>query len=344
MITKLTPMQESKIPFYIDKWTKIGLEYNPIELDKAKEVLLPYLKMYLNIEPKLFIILDSPFACNIGINIVKAVFKNLKIDSQLYSQLDSQLDSQLYSQLDSQLRSLKLEYYLLGYFGTNGNIFSGYCSFYDYLISEVQKIDNMQGWEIFKKVHEYVHYMFIFKDIVFLSQKPKTLKFKGNVLHCENGPSVEYSDGYSIYNLNGVSVPKDLVMTAWDKLDSNIILKETNVEIRREIVRKIGIEKVCKDLGATILDKIGNYELLNLNLGDRSRPYLKMLNPSIGIYHIEGVPPDCDTVEKALNSRKPQAMKSIPVSKDGEDWYQQGDVCVWNKDAKSLKKYPKVLT
>ena len=202
----------------------------------------------------------------------------------------------------------------------------------------------MQGWEIFKKVHEYVHYMFIFKDIVFLSQKPKTLKFKGNVLHCENGPSVEYSDGYSIYNLNGVSVPKDLVMTAWDKLDSNIILKETNVEIRREIVRKIGIEKVCKDLGATILDKIGNYELLNLNLGDRSRPYLKMLNPSIGIYHIEGVPPDCDTVEKALNSRKPQAMKSIPVSKDGEDWYQQGDVCVWNKDAKSLKKYPKVLT
>ena len=39
MITKLTPMQESKIPFYIDKWTKIGLEYNPIELDKAKEAI-----------------------------------------------------------------------------------------------------------------------------------------------------------------------------------------------------------------------------------------------------------------------------------------------------------------
>jgi arsenate reductase-like glutaredoxin family protein len=28
-----------------------------------------------------------------------------------------------------------------------------------------------------------------------------------------------------------------------------------------------------------------------------------MLNPSIGVYHIEGVHPECDTVEKALNWR-----------------------------------------
>jgi hypothetical protein len=40
---------------------------------------------------------------------------------------------------------------------------------------------------------------------------------------------------------------------------------------------------------------------LLLNLGDgRNRPYLKMINPSIGTYHIEGVHPECKTVKEAL--------------------------------------------
>ena len=29
---------------------------------------------------------------------------------------------------------------------------------------------------------------------------------------------------------------------------------------------------------------------------------------------------------------------------DGADWYQQGDVQIWPKDAKSVKPFPSVLT
>lgn len=116
--------------------------------------------------------------------------------------------------------------------------------------------------------------------------------------------------------------------------------------MRREIVRKIGIERICKDLKAKVLESAGDYELLELDLQDgRFRPYLKMKNPSIGCYHIEGVPPDCDTLEKALNSRKPKEMGKIPVDDvTGENWYQQGDVCIWSKNAKSLKSKPIILT
>jgi hypothetical protein len=31
--------------------------------------------------------------------------------------------------------------------------------------------------------------------------------------------------------------------------------------------------------------------------------YLKMVNPSIGTFHVEGVDPQCATVEQALNWR-----------------------------------------
>jgi len=100
-----------------------------------------------------------------------------------------------------------------------------------------------------------------------------------------------------------VRVPKGLVTTAGADLDPQTwILKQTNAEIRREAVRKIGIERVCERLGATVIDRQGEmYELLELDLGDqRRRPYLKMRNPSIGVFHIEGVHPDCRTVEAAL--------------------------------------------
>jgi hypothetical protein len=41
-----------------------------------------------------------------------------------------------------------------------------------------------------------------------------------------------------------------------------------------------------------------------LDLGDgQKRPYLKMLNPSIGVFHIEGVPADITTVRQAINWR-----------------------------------------
>jgi hypothetical protein len=162
----------------------------------------------------------------------------------------------------------------------------------------------MKKWEMFKKICEKMHYFFTFKDFVFISDKPTEMHFKNALLHNESGPSVLYKDGYSLWNLNGVRVPKELVMTPWNKLDSKIILTEKNADVRREIVRKVGIERVCSELKAKSVDSLGVYELLMLDIGDnRVRPYLKMKNPSIGTYHIEGVHPSCTSVESALNWR-----------------------------------------
>ena len=185
-----------------------------------------------------------------------------------------------------------------------------------------------------------------FDKICFISDRPKEIHKKGIQLHNESGPTLSYRDGYALWFLNGVDVGEKIVMTPFDKLDPSLILKEKNAEVRRELVRKIGIERVCEKLGAQCIDRQGNYELLLLDLNDgRTRPYLKMLNPSIGIYHIEGVATECRTVEQALNFRKPQKMSSIPIDNIyGSDWYQQGDVCVWPKNAKSLKSLPKILT
>ena len=95
-----------------------------------------------------------------------------------------------------------------------------------------------------------------------------------------------------------MSKPDDLDVTRW------CTTKEQNAEIRREAVRKIGIERVCKALAAKTIDRHGEYELIVFDIGDgRQRPHLKMLNPSIGVYHIEGVAPHIKTVQQAINWR-----------------------------------------
>ena len=82
-----------------------------------------------------------------------------------------------------------------------------------------------------------------------------------------------------------------------------------------------------------------------LVVGETSRPYLKMKNPSIGTYHIEGIGLECKTVKDAIRFRKDPLMQKIMIDDlNGEDYYQQGDVFVWPKNAKKLKFWPKVLT
>ena len=78
----------------------------------------------------------------------------------------------------------------------------------------------------------------------------------------------------------------------------------------------------------------------------RNQPVsLKMKNPSIGVYHMEGVPSNIKTVKAALHIRKPKALRDIPIDDtNGLDWYQQGDVCVWPKGAKTVKSLPSILT
>jgi hypothetical protein len=132
-------------------------------------------------------------------------------------------------------------------------------------------------------------------------------------LHCEHGPAVYWANSeQQFFFLNGVHVSRELVETPAVDLDPRQLLREENTEVRRELVRKIGIERVCEVLKAQCLDRQGNYELLLLDLQDgRTRPFLKMKNPSVGVYHIEGVAPECRTVAEALAWRN---QSDVPPS------------------------------
>ena len=159
-------------------------------------------------------------------------------------------------------------------------------------------------------------------------------------LHRDGGPAVLWP-GEKYWFLNGVKVSKEISETPAEKIDCNLVLTEKNAEVRRELVRKIGMERIVLKLGAKSMDKWKGYELLDFH----GRPYLKMKNPSIGVWHVEGVATGIKTVRDALIFRRPDKMRAIPIDDvGGEEWYAQGDVNIWPRDAKSLKLMPEILT
>ena len=166
-----------------------------------------------------------------------------------------------------------------------------------------------EKYELFVNFNSEVNFIIPYKGICFISHKPTEIHWKDKVLHNASGPAVFYKDGYSMWMLNGIRMEEKHVMTPSEKLDVQEIIKETNVDVRRELIRKIGIERFVLKAGAKVLDKKGDYELLSIKLSDEipDARYLKMKNPSIGIFHVEGV--EGDTVQEALNFRAGLPLK-----------------------------------
>lgn len=170
MIEKITKEQQSKIPYYLKKWTNIGFSSEPIDQEKAKSVLLNYVKI-LKIKPKKFFFLPSPKACQDEANKYFGTNK----------------------------------FYEFNFF-TIGNLNAGYCAFYDFLIEEVIKPDKkvLELWYQFRELSYHLHYFLIFKNEIFISERPIKIKTNSeNNLDCNFGAAVKYRDGFSLYFKNG---------------------------------------------------------------------------------------------------------------------------------------------
>lgn len=199
-------------------------------------------------------------------------------------------------------------------FSSDGLRALDWCSYYDFL--RELKLLNIPD---FDRYREFILHSGIFLSIyeastAIVCPHPRYGRFNEKLdLHCDHGPAVSWEDNYRLYFLNGRITSEVFFMPASD-IEPEMLLKEENAEARKEIIKKIGIKRVIRSLGAVSLDKWGNYELLVLNIPSMDiRPvYLKMLNPSTGDWHVEGVPPTIRTCKGALAWRDGEKEYIIP--------------------------------
>lgn len=379
---ELTPEQKAKLPEFREKWIKIGMSTDTNR--EISERAIDQVYRDADREPPTYKIwLDNPFHGIYGAYIMAVIdghmstitesipksedtlpfgetLKNNRaaVLQHVYERICSQveLDKDKRKSIEKLLeerdenkisRELKSMVYKCGY----GSHDASWLGFYDFFGSIGADVEKLKG---LIELSQHCGWWWPFENCVILTPKPSAVHMENEELHCDGGPALDWNGTFKVWALNGVIVPEWLAETRDVMLDVTKLREIENAEVRREFVRKVGVERIAQKLGAETRDRLevninGKdivYELLAIDFRDGSgaRPYLKMLNPSIGVWHVEGVPPEVNTVMEALHSRKPDWAQAIPVREDGEDWFQQGDVVIIPEGAKSIKPFPKYLT
>ena len=294
LVKQLTKDQEAKIDVYLKKWLKIGKRTKPTDQTKA-----------INAVKFLYKMIDMEMPTDV--RFVKSPLEANKLIHKLQGKKKSEAVEYVYP-----TRSV----YWLAYYG-----------FYDYILNVIfpQEKNNFKLFTQFLKHSKEFFAVYMFDTVAIISEFPTeyNLNEQGQ-LHNDKGASMSFSDGFKLYNLNGVSVTKEIATIKGSKITKEMLLKEQNVDIRRELLRKVPNENISKVLNSEIVDqkivtingKNINYELLKIDIdgNGRVRPFLKMNNPSLkGVIHIEGVGDDCLTIEDAIKFRNGLDKFALPL-------------------------------
>jgi hypothetical protein len=208
-----------------------------------------------------------------------------------------------------------LEYFYPAYAANVWN-WGNYYGFYDFILNELfpkQKKDFKLFNEFLTHFQE-IHYFWMFEGIAFVSDFPKEIHTNStHQLHSADKAALLYRDTYSMFRSNGITMNPEYILTPKNKITKEMFLKETNADMRREVIRKIGMDKTIEILEPKVIDEFktptgGRYRLLGIKYDDRGeRPYLQMQCPSTKNNHILGVGREVKTAKEAwcyLNNEK----------------------------------------
>ncbi len=246
------------------------------------------------------------------LNQVESQVRN-QVEDQIEGQVLNQVRSQVGDQVRSQVGNQKITY---PYFDCQ--YWASWFSFYEFARNELAiSFTNSIEYESFLNCHSY-GMVWPLKNLCVVCQPPTVINKNSRGLHCENGPALSYNGQNEIYALNGVTVPKELVLTSSEDLSIDFFKNEKNADVKAEFVRKFGIERML-DMGK-LLDTFENYPnqkdydwwwKSQYELYDMSKcfadipyqPYLKMMNQTTKIWHMEAVSPSCRTLKDAIKER-----------------------------------------
>jgi hypothetical protein len=233
-ISSLTPEQQAKIPFYVDKWTKIGFDCSPLNREKAIEAMNEIYICAGKPAPKKIYFGQSPLVTLVMVNMywyMKETGIKDKAKVIAYVKKNCQFSTCGYGAHDA-----------------------GWLAFYDFFRNEVglkEETEKLSG--LFKGALELGWY-WAYDDVCFISEKPTELHYNDRFeLHNENGPAIAWSDNVKYYYVNGVAVP-DFVIEKPETITINHIEKEDNAEIRRIMTDKYGVGRYLADVKAEIVD------------------------------------------------------------------------------------------
>jgi hypothetical protein len=144
------------------------------------------------------------------------------------------------------------------------------------------------------------------RGAVVLSERPDQLHLDDQGrLHGAHGPALAYPDGWSLWAWHGVRVPRAVVENP-DTLAARDVLAEPDVEVRRVMIERVGLERLIRDGGARRVSEDETGVLWRVDLAD-DEPVLcvEVIDATRGPdaafrRHVLRVPPGVRTAREAV--------------------------------------------
>jgi hypothetical protein len=340
-IEKLTEEQKSKFPAYVKKWTEIGLCTKPANREKAEAgiikayaaVGLPAPKIVWTTSPlangltreilkklskedfEKFLgdsvgasvrasvgdsVRDSVWAsvrASVGASVGDSVWASVgaSVGDSVGASVRASVGASVW---DSVRASVGASVWDSGY-GQHDAAFTAYVEFFR---NELGLADQTEKWEGNREIVENAGWYLPHKNICWVSERHTTLKVddRGR-LHCEDGPALEYPDGFGIYAWHGTKIPEEWIKDK-KSLTPEIALKHQNMEQRRAACEILGWAKILKQLNAKSIDRdedpqIG--ELLEVDIPDIGKEKFIRVLCGTGREFAIPVPPEMKTALQA---------------------------------------------
>jgi hypothetical protein len=161
-----------------------------------------------------------------------------------------------------------------------GNQWSGWVAWLSFFREVVKlALPIYEKWQHYEAASIHGGPRIVHKEFCMISDRPRVLKVdKENRPHCEDGPFCRWSDDTRLYAWHGVRVPWDIIETP-EVLTKGRILGETNAEVRRVMIEKLGNEEFLKRVGATPIQEDSRGRLFRIELaGDEPMLAVQVIN------------------------------------------------------------------
>ena len=210
-----------------------------------------------------------------------------QVRAQVWDQVWDQVGGQVGAQVRDQVRDQVRAQVGRAAYGQHDASWLAFYKVFENLVPETKKLKGL--WQ----VSQSCGWWWPFESAVIFTDRPKTVLFDQNGnLHCEDGPAIEYCDGFKVYSWHGNRVPAHWI-EGKDGLNPNEVLRVVNVEQRAAGCQIIGWGKMLDHLPHKIIDSDPNPQhgdLIEITLEGLPEPewYLRFDCPRNGMM-MEGV-------------------------------------------------------
>ena len=170
-----------------------------------------------------------------------------QVRAQVWDQVWAQVRAQVRDQVRAQVRAQVWD-------ACYGQHDASWLAFYEFFGREcgLECCEKLRGMQT---AAQHCGWWWPFANAVIITERPRTLVHDAEGrLHREDGPALQYPDGWGIWAWHGVRVPQDVIERP-ETITVEQIEHERNAEVRRVLITRYGQDRYLRDSGAQQLHR-----------------------------------------------------------------------------------------